>query len=211
MTLLLTASTWRSVWGCRSPKGVALRVLRVGTHGDWTLTTRQPSHQNVAVQARLVGLALALMLAAVVCAVAATFDFDAYKPELLSRITASFIDEGATNTYDMASPKYRVPATYTASERPIRPTVREFIHRWTDAARRNQDRTGLYEHEILVREGTVDYWLPIQEPLLQSLRTEVRAGTEVELFVVFLGASRHDLVMLVNEYQVPQNPGPGAG
>lgn len=48
---------------------------------------------------------------------------------------------------------------------------------------------GLYRHELQVREGNRRFWIPVQEPLIASMRAEAKPGSRMILYAVYTGCS----------------------
>lgn len=57
-----------------------------------------------------------------------------------------------------------------------------------------------FRRELKVVEAGIEYWVPVQEVLVPSMKVELGAGQEVELFMIYIGqvAGRH--LFLVNEF-----------
>ncbi|MCE9646699.1 MAG: hypothetical protein K8S20_11935 [Chloroflexi bacterium] len=62
------------------------------------------------------------------------------------------------------------------------------------------------KHECLFAEGTAEYWMPIQEPLLPDLQKEAVNGSVVDLFIRWLGANRDtqeiDWVFWISNFRI---------
>jgi hypothetical protein len=76
------------------------------------------------------------------------------------------------------------------------------------ASRKQPEFAALFEDEVLCREGKREYWLPIQKPVLEYFRNEVKPGSVVDLYLVLAVsyiASSGELVhvMGIGEFQVP--------
>lgn len=72
---------------------------------------------------------------------------------------------------------------------------------------------GLFEQEVLCREGERQYWLPIQKQLLGPFREEVSEDAPVRLFVLQPGGlhgedGRFAPLYLINEFQASVLPLP---
>ena len=58
-----------------------------------------------------------------------------------------------------------------------------------------------FKREVKVREGGVDYWLPVQEVLVPAMTSELRQGEEIELFVIYVGQVDGRHLFLVNAFE----------
>jgi hypothetical protein len=70
---------------------------------------------------------------------------------------------------------------------------------------RREEYVRLFDTEFLFTENLVEYWLPVQSPLIQHLQEVLRKGDDVTLYVAWVGAikesSRLDWVFFVNEFE----------
>lgn len=70
---------------------------------------------------------------------------------------------------------------------------------------RRDEYLKLYDTEFLFTETLIEYWLPIQNPLIQPLQEELKKGDEVTLYVSWVGARKEsgkvDWVFFVNEFE----------
>ncbi len=57
----------------------------------------------------------------------------------------------------------------------------------------------LFDQDILVEEGSREYWVPVQKVLVPALEREIEPGDQVEVFAVFIGGRVPDWIFLVNE------------
>lgn len=104
----------------------------------------------------------------------------------------------------------RVTVTYTGQSRPISPKRKELINHWLriwygyDTQVRDK-YVKLWDMEFLFTENLIEYWLPVQTPLIQHLQSELKKGDDVTLFVAWVGARKEadkiDWVFFVNEFE----------
>ena len=143
-----------------------------------------------------------------------------YQPRTLDRIindhAAKVLDnpdilmtfpDGSTAVLTRHSFPSRVNVTYTGRSRSISPKRKELIKHWLTTyygLERREEYVKLFDTEFLFTETLVEYWLPIQSPLIQPLQEELKKGDEVTLYVVWLGSRKEsgkvDWVFLVNEF-----------
>jgi len=98
----------------------------------------------------------------------------------------------------------RVTATYTGMLRPLAGEHRDLLEQWVRAFDKAPALLELFATEMLVREGTTEYWLPVQTTLVPSLRQELKPGDTVELLASCVGGDLHDgawdWVLIVDEF-----------
>ena len=70
---------------------------------------------------------------------------------------------------------------------------------------RRDEHLKLYDTEFLFTETLIEYWLPIQNPLIKPLQEELKKGDGVTLYVSWIGARKEsgkvDWIFLVNEFE----------
>ena len=54
--------------------------------------------------------------------------------------------------------------------------------------------------EVQIRQGTTNYWMPIQDVLVKPFEGEVRAGDQVDLYLLLMGAYEHAPVFTISEF-----------
>jgi hypothetical protein len=122
-------------------------------------------------------------------------------------IEMSFPD-GSTAVLTRDSFPSRVKVTYTGRSRSISPKRKELIKDWVTTIfglERRDEFLKLFDTEFLFTESLVEYWLPIQNPLIQHLEKELKKGDKVTLYVSWVGARKEsgkvDWVFFVNEFE----------
>jgi hypothetical protein len=120
-------------------------------------------------------------------------------------IVKSFPD-GDTAVLTRDSFTSRVKVTYTGQSRSISPKRKELIKDWLTVTYpdRRDEYFKLLDTEFLFTETLIEYWLPVQSPLVQALQEELKKGDEVTLYVAWVGARKAsgkvDWVFLVNGF-----------
>ncbi len=97
--------------------------------------------------------------------------------------------------------KLRVRATYLGQTRSILPETKRVLAHWAQVRGQSPEFVELFGAEALFREKSEDYWLPIQSALVPSLNEEVRPGSDVDLYAVWIATVRDRWYFLVNEFQ----------
>ncbi len=102
----------------------------------------------------------------------------------------------------------RVQVLYTGQFREIAPERQFAIARWAEAFLPNlaDKYIPLFQHEVLVREGSDEYWMPVQEPLIPYMENELLVDGKATMFVVWIGAllpgpEEVDRIYLINEFR----------
>jgi hypothetical protein len=142
-----------------------------------------------------------------------TSTWDRYKPGTIGQIVSntddeltSLPDEGFyyNGGNDYAS---KVVATYTGQFRPTSELRALLIGAWFESFARRFSKTeaiNLFATEGLFIENSIEYWLPIQSPLIPLMKDELTEGKPVTLFIIWIGATYFsneiDRVFLVNEF-----------
>lgn len=95
---------------------------------------------------------------------------------------------------------------YSGFFRPLSPS-REVLF-WFLASSTNSEETKAYvaffKQELLVREGEIEFWVPVQEPLIPYMEDELEVGQLMTIYIRLLGAVPSDqsmeFVYLLNEF-----------
>ncbi|HXN56379.1 MAG TPA: hypothetical protein VN874_08935 [Myxococcales bacterium] len=135
---------------------------------------------------------------------AGDFDYGAYKPASLAGAIAEHHEEKDPATdflIDTGNFKYAVVVTYTGQHRETGASAKALIHRWAKALRHPKEYETFFGQELEVESAGTKYWLPIQNAMVQSFASEVRAGTSVKLYILLLGATKEGWVFAINEFQ----------
>jgi hypothetical protein len=130
--------------------------------------------------------------------------WEEYRPARLDQLV------GLARGYRSRQQKYRIPCRYAGRIRPISATASLCIRDW----QRSQVRAGvgkavegfeaLFLHEICVKDGDSEAWLPIQEPLLRPFRNGFIEAQEAFVAYVFrAGSSQGHVIYTINRIEVP--------
>jgi hypothetical protein len=57
-----------------------------------------------------------------------------------------------------------------------------------------------FRRELKIAEAEREYWVPVQNVLVTSMKTELRPGEEIELFMIYIGQVDGRHIFLVNEF-----------
>jgi hypothetical protein len=80
----------------------------------------------------------------------------------------------------------RAAVVYTGESRPLAPQIRAFFALLLRTFYHTSDPLRHQHEERFVEEG-VDYWLPIQEPLIAEMSKELAPGDSVTIFALYHG------------------------
>ena len=142
-----------------------------------------------------------------------TSTWDRYKPGTIGQIVSN-TDNELTSLADKAfyynggnDYASKVVATYTGQFRPTSELRTFLIGAWFETFVPRFSKTeaiNLFATEGLFVEDTMEYWLPIQSPLIPLMKDELTEGKPVALFIIWIGATNFgneiDRVFLVNEF-----------
>lgn len=130
-------------------------------------------------------------------------DWSAYRQASVAQAWAeAVVVEGSDYTIEAANVKYTVDADYTGQHRELVPGRKELLRRWAKALRHPMGYAAMFEHEIQIRGEDQEYWLPIQNPLVEPFAAETGAGSRVRLRIMYIGATAREPVFVVNSFQV---------
>ena len=139
------------------------------------------------------------------------FEYEKYLeddlPALAAKIISTSGEAYAPDKFRLVSVEtYRVRVRSMGRRRPLSESARFVATKWAEHLAKDPDHpiAQLYRTEVLVSAGGKDWWLPIQEPLLESWDQEVKPGSEVELFLWFPGGVSRQLVFMVAEFRACQ-------
>ena len=95
--------------------------------------------------------------------------------------------------------KYLFRLTSAGQTRPLSKGTRDFLVE-LDSHVENSLSASLFSHEVLVREGTTEIWMPIQTSLLRHWTAEVTAGTSVDVRAVMVGWIDSNQIYVINAF-----------
>lgn len=134
-------------------------------------------------------------------AYAGGFEYGAYKPSsLVSAVTEHRASLAVDFQIEASNFKYAVIGVYTGQHRETVTTTKDLIHRWAKALRHPKEYETLFDHEVEIESSGKKYWLPIQNPLVQSFAAEVKEGGAVKLYIMLLGHTKDGVVFAINEF-----------
>jgi hypothetical protein len=139
------------------------------------------------------------------------FEYEKYLeadlPALADRLTSASngaYGEGKFRLVDLET--YRIRAKSEGKRRPLSTAATFIAKEWAERMAKDPDHpiARLYRTEVLVSAGGKEWWLPIQEPLLEAWDQEVKAGSSADLFVWFPGGVSGELVFMIAEFRACQ-------
>jgi hypothetical protein len=93
----------------------------------------------------------------------------------------------------------------------------ELLRKWEKMMKRPVSVVELFQTEVLFREGNKEYWLPVQKPLIDALKKEVKFGQAINAYVIFMGGAklggaklenRWEWLFAMNEFNANQSQSP---
>ncbi|MFZ3063841.1 MAG: hypothetical protein WA277_00965 [Nitrospirota bacterium] len=110
-----------------------------------------------------------------------------YRPSTISAfINATRSAENGDFTYSIKVLGAEAKVIYLGEIRPIEGGKRKLIDGYFVAINR-RELASLFKHELLVGEGENQYWLPIEERLINRFRVEIKSNSQVLLAFSWLG------------------------
>lgn len=103
----------------------------------------------------------------------------------------------------------RVKLAYLAKSRPLSTKKNLVLETWRRMLKNQvpSDLNEVFSTEVLFREGTEEYWIAVQKPLLEPLPKEVKTGQVVDAYVILMGAIKVDdhweWLFAMNEFDAP--------
>jgi len=161
----------------------------------------------------------------------AQFAYDGYKPSTLRDVFAigekkcEGLEQNTTNiaignqTFGAAiatdKKAFRVEASWNGETRLISKDMSELIKLYDDVLRPKLTKDvsfhDMFKTEVLVTDNDREFWLPIQEHILEAFKKEVGPVKKVRLYVLYLGcvAKRPaPVAVVISEFQAarPKKP-----
>jgi hypothetical protein len=161
-------------------------------------------------------IVLAIGLLATTSAISAEFDWSQYKSitiqELIRSADESTKDTGANfemrRGFYAGVMRYKAVVQFTGKFRDIPEQHAEFMERLPKIYNFIPSETiHLYSKELLLQEGALQIWCPIQEVLIKPLQEELRVGDTFEVYFCYFGAVYADHILGINEFQKTSEPG----
>jgi hypothetical protein len=148
------------------------------------------------VRATLLAAALALIATG---ASAQSFNYDRFKPTTLAEAKADFLSDSAKpdpavpdkvgeSYLDEGGRRWCAEAAYSGRSRPLDADERTFIENWLKSISR-QDMLPKFANSYLFTADGKDYWLPVEEPVADFFRKELRPGDVVDLYMAEIGGT----------------------
>jgi hypothetical protein len=130
------------------------------------------------------------------------FSWEDYKPNSMAKAIADHpYDPSADEWFEGGNFKYIVRVVFMGKFRAISPDTERFLVDWGKAFN-HSDVVKIFKQEVLVQEQGKEYWLPIQESLVQPLIKEATSGQTINLYIFLAGKYKRTHIYLVNEFQV---------
>jgi len=176
---------------------------------------------------------LSLVMFAVLAAIpgSAQFAFDDYKPSTLRDVfaigekecggleqsTANIAIGNLTFGAAIATGKkaFRVEASWNGETRQISKDISALLKLYEEVLRPKLTKElsfrDMFKTEVLVTDNGREFWLPIQEHILEAFKKEVGPVKKVRLYVLYLGCTKKKPVpvaVVINEFQAARTKKP---
>jgi hypothetical protein len=162
---------------------------------------------------RVIVLAIGLMTA--IPAISAEFDWNQYKSTTIEGLIKS-VDDSTKDTgpnfenrrgVHVGVLRYKAVVQFTGKFRDIPKQHAEFIEGLPKVYKFvPPEIIHLYSRELLLQEGALQIWSPVQEVLVKPLQDELRVGDTFEVYFYYLGATFADHMLGINEFQKTSKP-----
>jgi hypothetical protein len=128
---------------------------------------------------------------------AEAFDPARYQPGRLSDVASVVPAAGASLTL----PDFPILARvqYLGELRPLPEDSQRHIEAWAEAMG-IPEALAAFRREVKVSESGTEYWLPVQEALVQKMTSELRVRETIEVFVIHIGHTSGRPIFLVNAF-----------
>ncbi len=158
-------------------------------------------------------LSLAVFAVLAAMPASAQFAWDDYKPSTLEDVFAigeNECREKDQNSFGIATGKqaFRVTASWNGETREISKDVLEVLLLYEDIKRPKLTKqiafSDMFKTEVLVTENGRDFWLPIQEHILEAFKKEVGPVKMVRLYILYFGCGAKKpptVSVAINEFQ----------
>ncbi len=95
---------------------------------------------------------------------------------------------------------------YEDSLRSTPPAHLKYLDGWARSFRLTFDASHVFPQEVLVREDSLELWLPVQDTVAKIMRQQLHRGDQVLLYVVFAGAEGGrgpdiDWMFIINDFR----------
>jgi hypothetical protein len=139
---------------------------------------------------------------------ATSSSWDRYEPRKLADIFNKYkksVDADPVGYYlPYEFPASRVKMTYTGLYRPMSKARLAFVQFGLGSLKIDPEFIKRYEQELLLIEDKVEYWMPVQTPLIPFFEKEVKKGDEAVILNIWVGAiigeKDKDWIFLITEF-----------
>jgi len=128
---------------------------------------------------------------------AEAFDPARYQPGRLSDVASVVPPAGASLTLPDFPIRARVQ--YLSDFRPLPEDSQRHIEAWAEAMG-IPEAPSAFRREVKVSESGTEYWLPVQEALVQKMTSELRSRDTIEVFAIHIGHTSGRPIFLVNAF-----------
>jgi hypothetical protein len=142
-----------------------------------------------------------LLIAILIAVGSLASDWSAYKLVPADRAWSdTVVIPTADYTIETANIKYTIDAIWTGQHRELPSARAELFRRWTKSLGHPPEYEALCRHEIEIKANNKTYWLPIQNPLFNNFIQEVKAGAQLHLRIMYVGAVGPDRIFMINDF-----------
>lgn len=149
-----------------------------------------------------------IYLSVVTNLVCAGFDYQSYQRSTYQEIKKQHVREKMDSGFSvsMSSYKYAMPVIFTKELRKLSEVNRKIITEWQTALRVPPGFADLYQHEFKAVFNSETIWIPVQEPLLLPMSSELHAGDRFKLYAIVIGVNDYKPVIIATEFKSDRAP-----
>ena len=115
--------------------------------------------------------------------------------------TETVVIKGTDYTIETANYKYAIDTIYSGQHREIIPARKELFRRWAKSLRHPEEYAQLCDHEIQIHDGKQEYWIPLQNALLNPFAAEAKPNSRLRLHIMYIGATGNERVFMITRFQ----------
>jgi hypothetical protein len=141
------------------------------------------------------------------------FPYNLYQPSAISALakksqklkaaSAQFFLDGKDDKVIIPAERYRLSLSFVGEVRPLMKKTRLFLELFAKKFPHiPAQQWATYTHEIHVKEGSTDLWLPIQGQILPTLILALSSDKEFDAYVYWLGENEGQQICVINSARI---------
>ncbi|HQO20067.1 MAG TPA: hypothetical protein PK747_08430 [Acidobacteriota bacterium] len=158
---------------------------------------------NATMNKQLLILIIALLIAGFSMGLFAQ-DWDRYKDNTVKEIISTAAKDYVLKddyTIDALPVPFRAKVEYLGKHRVPSPEKMKVVNMWLIAHSQDPNFAGIYNNEVLVKEGGKKYWVLVQDSLFKEMEEILRKGDSFWIYAQLWGAAKKKFVVLVFSWE----------